>query len=79
MNICTNPTYWAEALNLAKFIALCVSVCMFPVYALIGNPEACDKHLVPIYVWVILVMVHLLGVLGLIFIPSETTVIAMCH
>lgn len=79
MNICTNPVYWAEALSLAKFVALCVSVGMFPVYVLIGNPEAYDKHIIPIYAWVILVGVHLLGVLRLIFIPSETTVIAMCR
>lgn len=76
MNICTNPEYWADTLGTAKFILMCLSIGMFLVYMLLYD---CAKRPVPIYVWVILGVVHLLVTLGFIFTPFGSTVVAMCH
>nr|DAP28379.1 MAG TPA: hypothetical protein [Caudoviricetes sp.] len=76
MNLCTNPEYWADTLGTAKFILMCLSIGMFLVYMLLYD---CAKRPVPIYVWVILGVVHLLVTLGFIFTPFGSTVVTMCH
>lgn len=76
MNICTNPEYWADTLSSAKFILMCLSIGMFFVYMLLYDYA---KRPVPIYVWVILGVVHLLVTLGSIFTPFGSTVVTMCH
>lgn len=35
MNICLNPEYWADTLEVAKFVLLCMSIGMFIVYMLL--------------------------------------------
>lgn len=79
MNICLNPMYWAETFDVAKFILLVMSIGMFVVYMLLTARVAETKQPVPIYVWTILGVVHLLIVLGFIFVPRASTVVAMCH
>lgn len=76
MSICTNPAYWADTLGTAKFILMCLSIGMLLVYMLLYD---CAKRPVPIYVWVILGVVHLLVTLGFIFTPFGSTVVTMCH
>lgn len=79
MNICLNPMYWADTLDIAKFVLLVMSLGMFVVYMLLTALVAEIKQPVPIYVWTILGVVHLLIVLGFIFVPRASTVVAMCH
>lgn len=35
MHICLNPEYWADTLEVAKFVLLCMSIGMFIVYMLL--------------------------------------------
>lgn len=79
MNLCTNPEYWADTLGTAKFVLMCLSVGMFLVYMLLQSHADSTKRPIPIYVWVVLGVVHLLLVLGFIFTPFGSTVVTMCH
>ena len=79
MGICQNPEYWAGTLDIAKFVLLCMSMGMFLAYMLVQQHVTETKQPVPIYVWTILGVVHLLIVLGFIFVPRASTVVAMCH
>lgn len=79
MNICLNPVYWAETLDIAKFVLMVMSIGMFIVYLVLQSHADSTKQPVPTYVWAILGVVHLLIVLGFIFVPRASTVVAMCH
>lgn len=79
MNICLNAEYWADVAGVAKFVLMCMSVGMFLVYMLLKSHADSTKRPIPIYVRVVLGVVHLLLVLGFIFTPFESTVVAMCH
>lgn len=79
MQICLNFVYWADVAGVAKCVLMLMSMGMFIVYMLLQFHATDTKQPVPIYVWVILGVVHLLIVLGFIFVPFESTVVAMCH
>ena len=79
MNICLNPVYWAETSDIAKFVLMVMSIGMFIVYLVLQSHADSTKQPVPTYVWAILGVVHLLIVLGFIFVPRASTVVAMCH
>lgn len=79
MNICLNPVYWAETSDIAKFVLMVMSIGMFMVYLMLQSYADSTKQPVPTYVWAILGVVHLLIVLGFIFVPRASTVVAMCH
>lgn len=79
MHICLNPEYWADTLEVAKFVLLCMSIGMFIVYMLLHQHANETKQPAPIYVWTIFGVAHLLIVLGFIFVPRASTVVAMCH
>ena len=79
MNICLNPVYWAETSDIAKFVLMVMSIGMFIVYLVLQSHVDSTKQPVPTYVWAILGVVHLLIVLGFIFVPRASTVVAMCH
>lgn len=79
MNICLNPVYWAETSDIAKFVLMVMSIGMFIVYLMLQSHADSTKQPVSAYVWAILGVVHLLIVLGFIFVPRASTVVAMCH
>lgn len=79
MNICLNPEYWADTMELAKFILMILSIGMFIVYLMLQAHVTNTKQPVPTYVWTTLGVVHLLIVLGFIFVPRASTVVAMCY